>query len=407
MKKKLYPWLICLMCTLLISCCMGITNGTFAVFQPYLVESGLSNTQASLIVTIRNVFGVASMAFINHYYNKMKLRLGMTVAVLIGCLGFILYAVAQTFPMYLIAAALAGICYGLGGILPASLIIRRWFRQNRTLALGISGSGSGVAMMILPPILLTIIERYSAKTAFWFDALLMAVIAVLLYLTIREYPEDMGMAPWGDVEQQEKTRVIDQGTGLTRVEYVLMLISMLCMGIGTQPEVNHLTVFYHEQGFPNFVAPMVISIIGFSLIVGKCIYGVLVDKIGSYRINAIFYLGIIAGLVLFVAAGKNSTYLAYAGGGFLGFGTTLATVGMMTIAGDLDRPENYMKTGKNFQITYLAAVLCFSTVPGIVADITGSYRPVYLLAPCVMAAGMILTLLVYFRHHKSQENQVS
>ena len=399
-RRKIYPWIICLMSTLLISCCMGITNGTFSVFQPYLVESGLTNTQASMILTVRNIFGCLAIAFSSQYYEHMGLRRGMTWNVCIGMIAFVIYSAARIYPVFMIGAAMSGICYGWGGILPASMLIRRWFKKNRTLALGISGSGSGVAMLILPVLLTSVIENKDMYAAFRLDALLMAITAVLLYLTIRESPEEAGLMPWGYEEENEKRKVVNEGAGLTSGEYAMLLVSMLFMGISTQPEVNHISVYFHELSFDPMLAPRTISVIGFFLIIGKCVYGYLVDIFQAFYVNLVYFLGIIAGLFFLVLCKSGNTVFAYMASVTLGYGTSLATVGMMSIAGDLETPEKYMRTGKYFQLIYLGAVLVFSAVPGIVADAAGSYLPVYILAPCLMIIGMILVQTVYIRHGK-------
>lgn len=399
MKKKIYPWLICLMSTLLISCCMGLTNGTFSVFQPYLVKSGLTNTQASMILTARNIFSCIAIALITQYYGRMKMRRGMVVNLCIGALAFLIYSRASSYLMYLLAAAVSGFCYGWGGILPASILIRRWFRKNKTLALGISGSGTGVAMLILPMILTAVIESQGMKAAFHMNMALMLVTALLIFLIVKESPEEAGMLPWGgDTEEKEKEKKAAEGHGLTRVEFAMMAASMLLLGVSTQPEVNHIAVYYAELGFPVHVAPMTISLIGATLIAGKCIYGYLADRFEPFYINLIYYLGIVAGLVCFALCSLGTMIPAYIGGVCMGFGTTLATVGMMAMAGDLETSEKYMKAGKYYQLFYMGAVLVFNTVPGLVADLTGSYRPVYFLAPVLMAAGMLLTQTVYIRH---------
>ncbi len=402
MKRKIYPWLICLMSTILISCCMGLTNGTFSVFQPYLVESGLTNTQASSILTVRNVFGCIGIALITQYYDRMKMRRGMVVNLLIGMTAFVIYSHAKTYPMFLAAAALSGICYGWGGILPASILIRRWFKKDCTLALGISGSGTGVAMMILPTILTTVIEQKGMYAAFRMNAVIMAVTAGMIFLTIRESPKEAGLICWGEEEseKQGKQKSI-QGHGLTVAEKLMMFFSMMLLGICTQPEINHLAVYFHELNFDSMLAPKVISSIGLTLIVGKCIYGFLVDRFESFYINLIYYVTIVVGLIFLALCTTGNIGFAYAAGILLGFGTTLATVGMMTIAGDLETPEKYMKTGKYFQLTYLGAVLVFSSVPGMAADLTGSYIPVYMVVPGLMAVGMILAAVVYIRHRKT------
>lgn len=400
MKKKIYPWIICLMSTLLVSCCMGITNGTFSVFQPYLVERGLSNTQASSIIMTRNIFGCLAIATVTQFYDRLELRLGMTVNVCIGAAAFVIYSMAGSYPVFLTAAALSGICYGWGGILPASMAIRRWFKANRTLALGISGSGSGVAMLILPVILTAVIEERGISAAFRLDALLMAVTAGLLFLTIRDTPEKAGLISWGGEEEKGRVKKVREGSGLSRPEYGMLFVSMLFLGIGTQPEVNHIAVYFHELDFDPMLASKVISVIGLFLILGKCVYGYLVDRFDSFNINLIYYLGIIFGLIFLALCGEGKEFLAYAAGVCLGYGTSLATVGMLTIASDLEKPEKYMKTGKIFQLIYMGAVLIFSAVPGIAADMWGSYRPVYVLAPCLMTAGTVLVQIVYIRHRK-------
>ena len=180
----------------------------------------------------------------------------------------------------------------------------------------------------------------------------------------------------------------------------MLFAAMLFMGISTQPEVNHIAVYFHELSFDPMIAPQIISVIGFFLIIGKCVYGYLVDRFGAFYVNLVYYLGIVAGLICLMLCKSGNVIFAYAGGIGLGYGTSLATVGMMTIAGDLETPEKYMRTGKYFQLLYLGAVLVFSTVPGIVADMTGSYLPVYVLAPVLMAVSMILVQVVYIWHGK-------
>lgn len=404
-KNKAYPWLVCLMCTLLLSCCMGVTNGTFSVFSPYLTEGGLTHTQASMILTIRNIFGVSSMMFVTNYYSKVGLRRGMAIAILIGASAFVLYGFASSFPVYCTAAAISGISYGWGGIIPASLMLNRWFKEHRTLALGISGSGTGVAMLILPIILNTIITKVSVRAAFWFDAGLMITVAVLLYLVVRDTPQELHMHPLGETEQQKAERV-HFGTGLGKIEMAGMMLAMLFLGICTQPGVNHLPVYYAEIGFDSVQASLAISVIGGALIVGKCLYGYLVDKFGSYQINAVFYVILLGGLVFAALASTGKEIFIYLSSIMIGSGTTLTTVGMMTMAQDLETKEHYGKASRNFQVIHLAGVLSCSSVPGIVADLTGSYLPVYVVAPVLEVISGVIVLGIYRRHRSDKARKL-
>ena len=84
MKKPHYGWIICLGCTLLLFTTMGLIANVFSVYRPYIIaQLGFSNTQCAMITTIRCMFSLVSMCFIRPFYQKLDIRLGTGIAVLI------------------------------------------------------------------------------------------------------------------------------------------------------------------------------------------------------------------------------------------------------------------------------------------------------------------------------------
>ena len=86
------------------------------------------------------------------YYQKVSIRVGTTIAAAAAGVSFLLYSAAEAYPLFCVGAAISGVSYGLGSMIPVSILINRWFYQHRALALSICASGSGIATIVLPPV---------------------------------------------------------------------------------------------------------------------------------------------------------------------------------------------------------------------------------------------------------------
>ena len=62
MKRLHRAWAVCLGCTMMMLVCSGLGVNAFSVSQPYiLAQNGFTNTQTSMIVTVRSVMYLLSM----------------------------------------------------------------------------------------------------------------------------------------------------------------------------------------------------------------------------------------------------------------------------------------------------------------------------------------------------------
>ena len=97
---------------------------------------------------------------------------------------------------------LAGmLAYGLGAMLPASILMLRWFSSRRGTAIGICAAGTGISAVVFSSILSALIERFSLRVCFYFEALVSLLAAGRVFLLIRESPEACGLAPYGTREE--------------------------------------------------------------------------------------------------------------------------------------------------------------------------------------------------------------
>ena len=151
MKQFHYGWVVCVTCTLLLFVTMGTVSNGFSVYLPFILEEkGLTNAQTSSLVTLRCAVSFVAMLGIGFYYKKVSLRVGTGLAACCAGLAFLLYSLAEGYPLFCLGAAVSGLSYGLGSMIPVSILINRWFFRHRALALSICASGSGLATIILP-----------------------------------------------------------------------------------------------------------------------------------------------------------------------------------------------------------------------------------------------------------------
>ena len=346
MEKNLRRAILsCAGCTLMLFVTCGLAFNVFSAAQPYvLAQNGFTNTQTSLITTIRSAAYLLGTFAIGRYYRRLGYRTGCALAAMLACVSFLLFAAAKSLAAYYFAGAVAGVSYALGSMVPASILMRRWFRAHSGLAIGICSAGTGLATVVFSPLFTAIAESSGVNRAFLWTAAFCAAAAVLVFFLIRSDPAALGLEPWGKAAPESTQERALHGLHPSRLRWTLLLLAVLLVsGIGA-PGFTHLMTLYISEGMDAMRTAAAFSLCGLALMAGKCVCGALCDKLGSYRANYLLFGSFILGCTLCVLAPLKSEALMLASAVFLGFGGSLITVGVSIWAGDLSTPERYEKT---------------------------------------------------------------
>ena len=136
----------------------------------------------------------------------------------------------------------------------------------------------------------------------------------------------------------------------------------------------------------------VLALLGGMLILGKCSFGLVSDRFGTS--NALIFYGflLLTGQTLCCFSPLAGPLLLRLTMVFFGLGAAIPGVSIPILTADLCSPADYAKTLKNYQITYTLGGLLTSTLPGILADLTGSYLTSHVLF-VFCAAGILLFLV--------------
>ena len=403
MKGKIhYAWFVCIGCALLLFCTSGLSVNSFTIYQPYILNlNSFTNSQSSMIITVRNLFSFASLMLVNRYYKLMPKRIGMGLAGMFIVGGFVLFGFADSFAAYCCAAAVVGLGYGFGTMVPITILISEWFSEKRNTAVGICSAATGLSTLGIPSLISASIVKIGMRYTFWIEAAAIAVLVAVSFILIRNAPEDKGTTPYGTKTDAPQKKLSDIGIG--KKDWIILLPALLLIGAVMNVSYSHLTVHMTSAGFSAAEAALAVAVSGVVLTASKIIFGKLGDKKSNYVINYWFSAILLSGLVLLCFIGK-SKIIMYGSTMLYSFGLSFTAMGLAVWAGDLSAAKDYDRNVQLFQALYSAGSLTFSSLPGIMADrFGGSYVPSYALFTVFAVYVIFAVQFLYIRIEKQRK----
>ena len=399
---------------------MGVLSTAFSVYFPYIREmKGFSNTQVFLLTTMRQIFAMIVMTQSDRYFRALDIKKGSLITFFVAAAAFGILAFTPDARLYFLATSLFGVAYGLGGMIPASILLRRWYPRHSGTAIGIAAAGSGLAGMIIPVLAIRMVEGYGLSAAFAFQGAVILLLCVPLLLFVKDHPaeEEMaGVCSGEGVKDTERTlkeakaaecgrEEVETAVGgssgnrsgaisddFRLTDHPRLLIGMVLMGLLAFQPAAGFSMLFRTSGYEMGKVALLVSAMGFFLIPSKILVGKFADRFGGRRMLRDCTLLVAATLFLF----SLTAFLPYPVLYFVllvyALGISESSVGISIIAGDYAPQAAYARTLKNCQFFYALGGLMFSTVNGMAADLTGSYAPAYVfyaLAGLVMLAVLL------------------
>lgn len=404
MKRFHYAWVICLACLWMYLCYVGLLSNLLTIYLPFIEATGISHSAGSAILSIRSLFSFLSTILAGWYFQKLSLRTGILIGALIGTASAVIFSIGGGPFVYYIAAALAGIGYGFSSVYPASILLANWFHIRRGLAFGISASGSGLAYLVFSPLLSRIILSSSLTKAFLAQAVFLAVSGLAVYLVVRDYPEDMGLRPYGEGRQEESARPTQRRAVPPLSPFLLGMLALIMLFVGGAglSFSGHLSVLATTCGYTHELAAKVVSLFGFVLFASKMLAGGIADRIGPRNGSILFCVTFALGCAAVLGMNGINAFWYYVLAILLGIGAAICTVGPPLWAGELAPAEEYARTVKWLQVFYNLGGIVFNVVPGIIADRTGEYKTSFFLFAAMMLSALLLLLWAYRKQHSAQ-----
>ncbi len=399
-EKRHYGWIIVLGCALYFYMLGGIGTNSVSVNYPFIRDqNGFTQTQISLLGTVRSLSNALAMLLVTAFYRKMPLRRGLLLAGSILCLGYLLLGLAAELPLYLAGMALIGLGYGLGSMVPLSLLVNRWFVSRRTQVISIISAMSGLGMLGIPSLLTGMIKSRGLRFSLTAEACFLLLLTAVSILLLRESPETMGLKPYEDGSLQKKKKAADgpsRSMPLPRriCTHLMVVLNALPCSVGWSCLALHAAT----EGFSAEKAAVGLTLAGIGLLGSKLLYGAVSEKQGVKKTSCLYYIGLFVGTGALCLIGRLR-FLLYPAIAVYAASLALITIGDVVWVGEWFPEEERRTELARFQLLYAVGSLLGGPVAGMAADAAGSYVPFYLL--CILAE--ILTLGIMLSNYRAAE----
>ena len=287
-------WLLILACFVLLAISAGV-NFNFGIFiKPLSAEFGWSRSAISAGFSIF-MFTISATAILAgglaDRYGTRRVVLFGTIILSIGLMAS--SKIQNLWHFYL----LAGIVVGLGRschMIPIQIFLPRAFAQNRGLATGLAGAGTGAGIFFLPPISGYLVDAFGWRNAYFILGILVVLIA-LPFIVFLRIPRSHGRAKAQKIDTAESREnpeatpgepapVPEASLGLRAIMRRPTFWSI--MGSHHFDCLCHSVLLVHivpmaiEAGISKMHAALLMGAMGFGAFAGRIIAGVLSDRLG-------------------------------------------------------------------------------------------------------------------------------
>lgn len=358
-------------------------------------------------------FGFLVTALLNPIVGRLVDRYGprpvIETGVALMAAGLLLApAIGEPWHLYATLGVGVGVGANLTSFVAQSLYLPNWFARRRGLALSLAFSGVGVGAVVLLPWLQTVIEREGWRASCWMMGLLVLLLLGPINLLVWRRPQDIGLEPDGGspaaaavARNERASNVVDPAWAA--VEWTLaravrtgrfwwIALGYFCALFAWYAVQVHQTKYLIEVGFAPITAAWALGFVSIIAIPGQIALGALSDRIGREWIWTAACIGFAVCYVALIALEETPSYpLLYVmvvSQGFLGYALTSV---MAPIVAETFEGPHYGTIFGTLAVALTGGGAAGPWVAGAIHDMTGSYRPAFLIAiaGCFVSAAAI------------------
>ena len=369
---------------------VGVTGAAFytvGVFLKPLVAEFHWSRAAVSASTLFLHFGWASMApLIGRLTDRFDVRMIALISLLGVILGFLgltqINAHIWTFYLGLLFLGMAG-----AGTAPLvwTHAVNSWFDRSRGLSLGLTLAGSGVAAIIAPRGVDSLIQAYGWRAGYAGLALVIVFVAYpIIFLFFRERKRVSAGAG-----QSVAVLGATVGEALRSIRFWQLSLAILLVAGAIAAMLVHLVPLLTDSGLTRGEATGVAGLVGFAVVISRIVTGFLVDRFhGPYVAGTLLAIPAIGYLLIAVHPGGGWALMAAALSFGLAAGAEVDLFAFLT-----SRFFGLKSFGSIYGLILVPFAVGAGTAPilmGHVFDVTGSYGPALYAGAASCAAGALL-----------------
>lgn len=399
--KQHYYWLIALVVLVELTVYGGILNNFSLYLLPISEALHLSRSSVSLVFSLRSLGSFFSNLLLGILLRKFGYRKASFFGLLGVSASLLVYGASPNMLVLCAASTALGLCESVCFTGGSARIVSSWFHRHQGVILGLVSAATGIGGSLFCVIFADIIAASGWRSSLYFSGAMTLVLAVIMVVTIRNHPRELGLAPYGEghLPKRKERPSHSHWPGYSMAElkkmpaFYLMMAGTFLSCLGTYVASTSLVAYLQDCGLDASTAASVQSVSFFSLAVVKLLLGYLSDHIGPKRITILCLVFGMAGLFLLARVTTPSS--AYIAALIISFGYPVSTIIAPLLSPAL---FGYRSAGSATGI-FLAMVSLAGVLTGPIANalqgVLGSYKPVFYGAAILVMAVIGLYLVLF------------
>lgn len=400
-QKFFYGWVIAAACFVMIFVGMGLGNSPSGLYiTPVTEDMGFSRGAFSVVFTFRFLFTAIFNILNGYFVRKLDVRKMIGIGYGLLTTAYFIFSRAQSLAVFYLCGALYGTGFAFCTTAIVSIIVERWFIKSKGTIMGIILAGSGLGGSLFSMVVSNWIHNYGWRQSYFFTSLCLLICSVPVILAIRNYPEDMGLTPYGSGKEQAESNKRSNWEGFTVEEslkkpyFYLAAICIFFTGFLNSPVYSIAPSHMMDRGLDSQFAALVMSVFFFSLAVAKVILGIVFDRFGLKTTLVICFSSHVCGTLLLAFVQDKVMGILFAV--IFGFSVTMETVTIPLMVLELFGSRTYRAVIGAFLAMSTIGISIGNPVVNFSYDLTGSYQSI-LLIYAVLAVGILFLLLYIMR----------
>ena len=289
--SHLHPaWVVAAVAFLALVGAAGFRAAPGALMVPLHDEFGWSTSVMSLAVSINLLlFGLTApfAAALMDRFGVRRVVASALILVALGAGGSVL--MTASWQLIVFWGVLIGLGTGSMALVFAATIANRWFEHRRGLVMGVLTAGSATGQLVFLPVVASLADGAGWRPASLVVAAAALAVVPVVWLVVRDHPEDRGVRPYGAAEDWTPparhvggaTRRALEGLAFAsrqRAFWALAVAFAIC-GATTNGLIGiHFIPSAHDHGMSSTTAAGLLAAVGVFDIVGTIASGWLTDK---------------------------------------------------------------------------------------------------------------------------------
>ena len=401
--RKHYHWAIAFVVLIELAVFSGILNNLISLHLiPVTEDLGISRGDFSLAFSIRPLVGFFSTLFSGILFAKFGYRKLVSVFLLSAAVSFAILGSSQNIIMLAVASAIMGISEGFCTTTAASRVVNTWFHSHQGMILGLVTVATGLGGSLFSVVLSKVIAASSWRYSYYLSAVLVAVVAALIYLIARDRPGDLGLLPFGAGKghgKKPRRASGDHWPGyeakdvLRKPTFILTCVVIFLSCCCTYAAFSVVVPHFQDCGMSAADAATVQSIMLLILAGAKFICGSLSDLLGAKFINVLcMSCGTIGLFLLTRVDGFTSALIACV---FFSIGVVMTTITVPLLSSSLFGYKPQSSIIGIFMALIPASSVITCPVVNMLYDRIGSYNPIFLGTACIGITVLVLMVPLF------------